>query len=227
MHLNRLVSLTFTHPNTAATPPPIFPYPTRDSWAPPPTLTLGSGMAADTPAARPMVGSIDATRRAAEARRDQEIAAAAELARRQREMAHRAAEGSAVENGEDEHASMGEWQRIKDQTRVILTNKVYVTVVFGYAALSFVTGGFAYFGIQFMQKQYDWDAGSAGLVFGGITAFTGIVGTGFGGFYIDRQRRKAVRVAELAEDNVFLIAFLTISFMELGMFGDCNARFLV
>ena len=164
-------------------------------------------MATDTPAARPMVGSIDATRRAAEARRDHEIAAAAEHARLQRELAsHAAAEGGSENgaDGEDAHANMGEWQRIKDQTRVILTNKVYVAVVFGYAALSFVTGGFAYFGIQFMQKQYDWDAGSAGLVFGGITAFTGIVGTGFGGFYIDRERRKAVRCSTRARPTVHL-----------------------
>ena len=87
------------------------------------------------------------------------------------------------------HAAMSDWQRLTHELTVLGRNRVYVTAVLGYAALCFLTGGFAVYGVQFLHSKYDWAEGSAGYAFGGITVFAGIVGSGCGGFLLDRQRR--------------------------------------
>lgn len=73
---------------------------------------------------------------------------------------------------------------------VILLNPIFIFVVLGYAAQNFVTGGFAFFGIEYAKKALGMSKTSAGVYFGLVTILTGIFGTLSGGLITDRMRRK-------------------------------------
>jgi MFS family permease len=64
----------------------------------------------------------------------------------------------------------------------------YVCLVLGYSAYTFTIGGFSVFAPQFLQYTYEMQQGTANLVFGGITAATGLVGTGVGGWLLDQRK---------------------------------------
>eukprot|EP00479_Gromia_sphaerica_P000595 TRINITY_DN10744_c0_g1_i1.p1 TRINITY_DN10744_c0_g1~~TRINITY_DN10744_c0_g1_i1.p1 ORF type:complete len:95 (-),score=15.79 TRINITY_DN10744_c0_g1_i1:49-333(-) len=53
--------------------------------------------------------------------------------------------------------------RLMQELRVILQNGIYIAVSLGYATQTFVVGGFAFYGVEFVQKAYGYDIGKAGI----------------------------------------------------------------
>ncbi|KAI4367163.1 hypothetical protein MLD38_022931 [Melastoma candidum] len=71
---------------------------------------------------------------------------------------------------------------VKD-TKVLLSEKVYVVSVLGACAYNFVLGAYSYWGPKAGKEIYDMT--NADLIFGGITVVCGIVGTLGGGYALD------------------------------------------
>lgn len=71
----------------------------------------------------------------------------------------------------------------------VLGNKVYVLIVLGYAAQTFVLGSVAYFGVRYLMENFSFSVGKAGSYFGGITVVVGIVGSLVGGWACDYMRQ--------------------------------------
>jgi predicted MFS family arabinose efflux permease len=65
-------------------------------------------------------------------------------------------------------------------------NRLYLWTVLGYAAYTFAIGGMAYWAPSYLMRARGLGQSEAGLLFGGITVVTGIVGTLAGGFLGDR-----------------------------------------
>eukprot|EP01084_Bolivina_argentea_P193928 332690_1 len=72
----------------------------------------------------------------------------------------------------------------------LLTNKTFVLTSIGYALQTFVTGTFAVEAITYLQKVYKWNSTKAGTTFGIITFISGIIGSIFGGFVLDKLKAK-------------------------------------
>jgi predicted MFS family arabinose efflux permease len=68
----------------------------------------------------------------------------------------------------------------------LLQNRLYVWTVLGFAAYTFAIGGLAFWAPSYLMRVRGMAQGEAGLVFGGITVATGIVGTLAGGWLGDR-----------------------------------------
>jgi MFS family permease len=75
----------------------------------------------------------------------------------------------------------------------LLSNAVYVEVVFGYAALSFVIGVLGLFMPKYISEHLSIDTATSAVAFGACTAGAGIVGTALGGLLADRGRRTGAR----------------------------------
>jgi hypothetical protein len=93
----------------------------------------------------------------------------------------------------------------------LLWNSIFAeTIRMGTLPRSFSFQLFDYFSHH--CSVFAQDVGSAGLAFGGITAFTGIVGTGFGGYYVDRVRkqRNALDDATASEVAMKIILIFTV-----------------
>ena len=65
---------------------------------------------------------------------------------------------------------------------------VYLMTSFGYASFTAVIAGFSFYGPMYIRERKEWGYSEtqADLVFGGIVAFTGLVGTACGGILLDR-----------------------------------------
>ena len=89
----------------------------------------------------------------------------------------------------------------------LLRQPVYLCLAVGYACYTFTIGGFSVFAPQFLQYTYDMKQGSANLIFGGITAFTGLVGTAAGGWLLERTKACAAATPmEAARLSTMLMA---------------------
>jgi MFS family permease len=70
--------------------------------------------------------------------------------------------------------------------RLLMANPVWVCTSFGYGMFTFVIGGLAVWAITFLQEgPLQMAHGTASVVFGVCTAFTGLVGTFLGGKILD------------------------------------------
>jgi MFS family permease len=96
--------------------------------------------------------------------------------------------GHAAASAYTEEPTMSAAKEVWD---VILSNKVYVMVVLGYAAQTFVTGGLAFFGLDYAKEELGLSPSDAGILFGGVTVVTGICGTMSGGILLDWLRHRA------------------------------------
>eukprot|EP01061_Rhynchopus_euleeides_P034715 TRINITY_DN585_c0_g3_i1.p1 TRINITY_DN585_c0_g3~~TRINITY_DN585_c0_g3_i1.p1 ORF type:complete len:613 (+),score=178.78 TRINITY_DN585_c0_g3_i1:183-1841(+) len=99
----------------------------------------------------------------------------------------------------DETGSNGSWTAPASQFNVIpnyphpwealkalLTNKQFMLTTLGYGMYTFVLGGASTWGITFLEQgQLKMSQASAALAFGMTTAFTGLLGTAIGGWYVD------------------------------------------
>ena len=65
--------------------------------------------------------------------------------------------------------------------------------LFGTAALTFATGGLAYWFPTFLSRMRGWEITSATQFFGAITVIAGVTGTLFGGFIADLWQHKSRR----------------------------------
>eukprot|EP00467_Chlorarachnion_reptans_P004752 CAMPEP_0114520764 /NCGR_PEP_ID=MMETSP0109-20121206/19799_1 /TAXON_ID=29199 /ORGANISM="Chlorarachnion reptans, Strain CCCM449" /LENGTH=481 /DNA_ID=CAMNT_0001701769 /DNA_START=253 /DNA_END=1695 /DNA_ORIENTATION=+ len=115
-----------------------------------------------------------------------------------------------------------------EELKIVLNNRIYVLVILGYAAQTFVVGAFAYWGIEYVEKALHLDESTATLSFGGLTVFTGIFGTATGGIMLDRLRQRAsesvsnpqieTKIAiEKATMLMFVCGLLSLPIVVLGI----------
>jgi len=70
----------------------------------------------------------------------------------------------------------------------LLTNKTYLFIVFGNAALNFATGALAFWCPTYILQVFDLPIEYTTMTIGGVTIVTGIIGTLSGGKIIDRYK---------------------------------------
>ncbi|KAJ9467663.1 putative sphingolipid transporter spinster-like protein 1 [Diplonema papillatum] len=71
--------------------------------------------------------------------------------------------------------------------KTLLRNPLFLLTVGGYAMYTFVLGGIATWGIMYLEQgPLRMSTEGASTAFGGITVVTGLIGTAFGGWYVDR-----------------------------------------
>ncbi len=113
-------------------------------------------------------------------------------------------------------AAASEAKRFTLAVRVILGNKLFFLVVLGYAMQTFVTGGMAFFGLDYAKEELGLSKSAAGTGFGAVTVLTGILGTMAGGAIMDYlrarrgipsalRRRQADAAAVAAGDDLALL----------------------
>jgi predicted MFS family arabinose efflux permease len=78
----------------------------------------------------------------------------------------------------------------KETFRYLLRIRSYRYNLFGTAAMTFATGGLAYWFPTFLSRMRGWEITSATQFFGAITVVAGITGTLFGGFLADMWQQK-------------------------------------
>merc|ERR1712079_412089 len=76
-----------------------------------------------------------------------------------------------------------------DKFSKMCTDFLLVLIIFGYTTQTFVIGGLSFFGVKYMQEEYDLSAAEGGEIFGAVTLTTGIGGTLLGGFLLDRMKK--------------------------------------
>eukprot|EP01104_Vermistella_antarctica_P014814 TRINITY_DN4720_c0_g2_i1.p1 TRINITY_DN4720_c0_g2~~TRINITY_DN4720_c0_g2_i1.p1 ORF type:complete len:513 (+),score=101.48 TRINITY_DN4720_c0_g2_i1:317-1855(+) len=70
--------------------------------------------------------------------------------------------------------------------RVVFSIPVYNFTVLGYGALTFVIGALSFWSPNYMTNELGLELQEANLGIGGVTVVTGLLGTAFGGYLIDR-----------------------------------------
>lgn len=96
----------------------------------------------------------------------------------------------------------------------LLRQPTYVCLAMGYACYTFTIGGFSVFAPQFLQYTYEMQQGTANLIFGGITALTGLVGTAAGGWLLERVKAgdSATPVEAAGLSTVMMVVSLPLCF---------------
>lgn len=62
----------------------------------------------------------------------------------------------------------------------IFTNRVFVSIGFGYGAFTFLVGGMSVWAPDYLEEYYSLNHDAAVFAFGGITVVTGVVSTVIG-----------------------------------------------
>eukprot|EP00823_Brevimastigomonas_motovehiculus_P003231 TRINITY_DN1950_c0_g1_i1.p1 TRINITY_DN1950_c0_g1~~TRINITY_DN1950_c0_g1_i1.p1 ORF type:complete len:678 (-),score=153.87 TRINITY_DN1950_c0_g1_i1:44-2077(-) len=104
---------------------------------------------------------------------------------------------------------------LKQEIIFLFSSPIYVSLVFGYAAQTFVVGSFAFYGIQYVHNQLHIESNMA---FGALTVICGLVGTFAGGFLLDRVRRVSTDLkisVKLALKWIFILSCVAV---PLGVF---------
>ena len=98
----------------------------------------------------------------------------------------------------------------------VLGNWVFLSLALGYAAQNFVVGAFSYFGIQYVVTVLKFSVAIAGLAFGLMTLFTGVLGIWFGGWWLDRLRRDCLaddlKSTEKSVKSLLIMTLLALPF---------------
>jgi len=68
----------------------------------------------------------------------------------------------------------------------LIMNSPFMLLCLGYAAQTFSIGGFAFFGVKYLEDEFDMNSADAGFYMGVLSGVTGIGGTFLGGFLLDR-----------------------------------------
>jgi predicted MFS family arabinose efflux permease len=74
--------------------------------------------------------------------------------------------------------------------RYIFLNRIWLACTASYVAYTFAMGGLSNWGPTLLQRRFTVSTAHAGLVFGGLAAITGILGTFAGGWLTDRWQRR-------------------------------------
>lgn len=72
----------------------------------------------------------------------------------------------------------------------LVTNRAYLSSIFGYAFITFCMGGLSWWMPSFLHRVNGYSLGQAGFTIGAITAVTGIVGTATGGWIASRLMKR-------------------------------------
>eukprot|EP00299_Pterocystis_sp_00344_P005065 c16391_g1_i1.p1 GENE.c16391_g1_i1~~c16391_g1_i1.p1 ORF type:complete len:389 (-),score=87.39 c16391_g1_i1:9-1175(-) len=88
-------------------------------------------------------------------------------------------------------AHTSKWTQLKADLLQLITNRLYVLIVLGYATQTFFVGAAAVFGVEYISKVYGFSKGKAGITFGLITGSTGLFGSAIGGYILDRTKPQA------------------------------------
>ena len=94
-------------------------------------------------------------------------------------------------------------------------------------SVSFTVGGFSVFAPQFLQYTYGMKQGSANLIFGGITAFTGLVGTAAGGWLLEQRKSGPKATAAEAAELACLLMLVSLPLCFLAFLVDSQQLFLL
>lgn len=109
----------------------------------------------------------------------------------------------------------------------LLTQPTYVCLAMGYAAYSFTIGGFSVFAPQFLQYTYDMQQGNANLIFGAITAFTGLVGTASGGWLLEKIKAGPTATPAEAAGLGALMMAVSLPFCFIAFLVDSKWVFFI
>ncbi|XP_030538362.1 probable sphingolipid transporter spinster homolog 2 [Rhodamnia argentea] len=99
--------------------------------------------------------------------------------------------------------------RFAKDTRVLLSNRVYVVNNLGSIAYNFVLGAYSYWGPKAGYNIYHMT--DADLIFGGMTIFCGIVGTLAGGYILDFVSSTITNAFKILSVATFLGAIFCFS----------------
>lgn len=111
--------------------------------------------------------------------------------------------------------------------RKLCQQPVYVCLVLGYSAYTFTIGGFSVFAPQFLQYTYAMQQGAANLIFGAITAATGLVGTVAGGWLLERLKKGPMATAAEAAELSCLLMGLSLPLCFLAFIVKSKPLFLL
>jgi len=118
---------------------------------------------------------------------------------------------------------------ILESMSIMLTNIRFLMVVFGYAAFTFVLGALTFWATEYVVMNLDLPLTIASSGVGGVTIFTGFIGTAAGGFILDRvggaitdmSAAKALRLSAIAIIIATPLAYMAFYFFNPIPFFIC------
>lgn len=109
----------------------------------------------------------------------------------------------------------------------LLRQPTYLCLAMGYACYTFTIGGFSVFAPQFLQYTYEMQQGTANLIFGGITAFTGLVGTAAGGWLLEKFKAGSAATPAEATGLSTLMMVISLPLCFTAFLVDSRSAFFV
>lgn len=116
---------------------------------------------------------------------------------------------AAVVPAQEADASFAEYMETVGE---VVGNKVYMLIILGYSAQTFVLGGVAYFGVRYLVDNFHFSVGQAGSYFGGITVVVGVLGSLFGGWLCDYIRRGKNKAHATAVTMKLAFCLISVAF---------------
>jgi predicted MFS family arabinose efflux permease len=115
----------------------------------------------------------------------------------------------------DESQNLSFWQKI----RLLFTHRVFMAGTVCYCFYTFAFGALSHWGASLLERLHGVGTGSAGMILGGTTAVSGIVGTFVGGFAVQKLQEK-FRNIDVYLSSISLVigaGFLTIFLLTLNL----------
>ncbi len=113
---------------------------------------------------------------------------------------------------------------LKNNIWDLLTNRVYVHAVLGYAAFTFVVGGMSVWMPEIMVTAKNMTLKNGNIIFGGITVVSGILGTFIGAALSDKLLKKTDR-APIIVCSISIL--LSVPFAAAVLFIEDHTLFFV
>jgi predicted MFS family arabinose efflux permease len=118
---------------------------------------------------------------------------------------------------------------------ILFTHRIYIFATLCYCFYTFSFGALSHWGASLLQRQHGLGTGTAGLLIGGATAITGIVGTFLGGFVVQKLQTRYqnsdvyVSSGSLILGGIFLSGFMlsdNLFLVVLSLFLSMTLLFL-
>eukprot|EP00927_Polykrikos_kofoidii_P062964 TRINITY_DN57777_c0_g1_i1.p1 TRINITY_DN57777_c0_g1~~TRINITY_DN57777_c0_g1_i1.p1 ORF type:complete len:510 (+),score=39.42 TRINITY_DN57777_c0_g1_i1:53-1531(+) len=102
---------------------------------------------------------------------------------------------------------------------IVLSDRIYVSLVLGYAASIFAIGGFGFWAPTYLEEELHFDRTNSGLLLSSVTALSGIFGTAAGGVLVDKYcaRIGLQRGRALAVDRVLAASRIAFGCAVVGL----------